>query len=161
MRISARTICPGVHPDWQHARKIGIGFDDGHTGLQPRNALEPETGKDQIAAVKRERHHDVEVCIGKAEALMHNADYFARPRVHGDVAPDDRAVSAESPLPVAITEHHALWATRNLIRLREPSPDRRWNVQRLKRTITNFHCAHLLRLSKAHNARGSGIPHSQ
>ena len=80
--------------------------------------------------------------------LWHNADYFSRPRIHRNVAPDDRPVSAEPPLPVAIAEHHALRAARNLICLGEPSPNCRWNVQRLKYTIADFNGAHLLRLSQ-------------
>src|SRR2546430_15656994 len=123
MRIRARTICPGVHPDWQHARKIGISFRDGETGFQPRDPLEPESRKDQIAAVKRERHHDVEIGIDQPGAFMGNADYFSRPRIHCNVAPDDRLVSAELPLPVAIADHYALRAARNLICLGEPSPN--------------------------------------
>src|SRR5213592_3916372 len=114
MRIRARTICPGVHTDWQHASKIGISFRDGETGFQPRDPLEPESRKDQIAAVKRERHHDVEIGIDQPGAFMGNADYFSRPRIHCNVAPDDRLVSAELPLPVAIADHYALRAARNL-----------------------------------------------
>src|SRR5437867_58482 len=68
--------------------------------------------------------------------------------------------SAELPLPVAIADHYALRAARNLICLGEPSPNCRRNVQRLKYAIADFNCTHLLRLSHACNARGSGNPHS-
>src|ERR1700676_1977430 len=141
MWIRARTVCPGVHPDWQHARQIGIGYVDSHTGLHARDPLEPESCKDQIAAVEGERHHNVEICIDQPKTFTRNADYFPGPRIYCNVAPDDRGVCAEPPLPVPIAEHHALRTARNLICVGEPSPNCRWNVYRLKYTIADFNCA--------------------
>src|ERR1700746_3046774 len=115
MRIRARSICPGVHPYWQQARQIGVGFRDGHTGLQTPDPIKSESGKDQIAAVKGQWHHNLETCIHQLEIPWHNPDYLPRPRIHCNVAPDHRTVATEPPLPVAVAEHRALRAEWNLI----------------------------------------------
>ena len=48
MRIRARTVGPRVHPDRQHARQVRIGLRNRHSGLQPCDAVKPESRQESI-----------------------------------------------------------------------------------------------------------------
>ena len=160
VRIAARPVRPGLHPDRQHARQVRVGLRDRHSRLQPRNSVQSKARQNQLRAIERQRRDHIEIFIPDSESRRHHPDDFARVRIDHQVPADHRAVGSEMAAPVSIAQNHALRTVRILIFRRKPSPHFWRNGQRLQQAVAHADAAHLLRFRQAGDVGHAAIPHA-
>ena len=68
-----------LHPDWKHARHVGVGLRERNAGLESRDALVVEVvaGR-EIAAIEALRQDHVGREVEECEVLRHDADHLPR-----------------------------------------------------------------------------------
>ena len=115
VRVGPGPIRPGVHPHGDKACDIGVGLRKRHLGPETCDAVVSKRRQLLIGAIKREGQQQIEVLIRHLKTARHHSDNLACLRIHLNRAPDDRPVTAEAALPVAIAEHHGPRPARILI----------------------------------------------
>ena len=158
--IRSGTVGPGVHPDRQHSRQVGISLGNGRSWLEPCDSVEPEARENRLAPVERQWRSQIEIRINKSKSLWHYTHDFPCLRINHDVASKYPPISAEPPLPIPVAQHYPTRTVRHLIDLREPTPNRRRHTKRLEYAIAHSNRAHLFRLGHARDVRRTSDPHA-
>ena len=161
MRIGTRAVRPGVHPDRNQSRNVGVGLRERDSRPKPRNSVEAKSSQDLMIAIEGERHKKIEILIDQPESSRHHADNLPGLRIYLDAAANHAAVTAEAPLPVAVAQHHRLGSMRILISVRKPAAHGRRNVESLQHTVTDQSRVNLLRPRKACHVRSAASPYAQ
>ena len=99
---------PGVQPDRQHPRDVGVCIGDRDTRLEACEPAKAEAADGEAAAIDPNRRDDfrLRLDVQEPEALGHDADDLGRPRIDRELPSNHRRVTAKSPLPVAIRQDH-------------------------------------------------------
>ena len=99
---------PGVQPDRQHPRDVGVCIGDRDAWLEAREPAKAEAADGEAAAIDSNRRDDfrLRLDVEEAEACGHDADDFGRARVDRELPSNHRRVAAKPPLPVAIRQDH-------------------------------------------------------
>ena len=137
------------------------------TGRESRERVVAERIDRLLCRVEPHRDDDVRLrChIEESEPPRHDADNLPLPRqrasaaagwrLHRELAPERRLVTAESPLPERIRENDALrpvgrWP---VLFLGKPAPAHRLHPERLQSAVRNSKSAHLHRLTAVDQRR--------
>src|SRR4029450_4079509 len=100
--------------------------------LEPGDALKGERGKNQLAAIERERHDQIRISIDNPKAPRHAPHDPPGLRVDRNPPSNARGLASKAPLPVAVIEHHLSCAPGCLVRLRQPASEDGLNSERPK-----------------------------
>ena len=115
VRIGAGAICPGIHPDGQHASEVGIHLREGNAGFKAGDAVITEAGQNNFSAIKGEWSKQIKVGVLDAEAWRHHAHDLASDGIDMNRTPEDGTMSRKVPLPIAIAQHDGFRTLRDLI----------------------------------------------
>src|SRR6185437_2780409 len=137
VRIAARAVGEGVHPDWNGACEIGIGLGNTDSRLKPPDPLKSEPGELLFVPIECIGHQHIEVVVHDAEAARHYTDDCAGLRVDHNRAADCVSVPAKAPLPVAIAEHDLLRSIGDLVRCRQLTAGGLRHAKRFQYSVTN------------------------
>ncbi len=151
MRICARPVAEGIHPDGDIAGQVGIGLGDGNPRPQASEALITKWRQFEPAAIECERRKKIEILIDQPESARHHSHHLARLAVDHHALTDRRARSAKAALPVSVAEHDSLCPVRILIYRGKQAACERRNLERFKYTEADQSDMYLFGLRQPRN----------
>jgi hypothetical protein len=145
---------PRVEPDRKHPCDVGVGIGDRRARFEAGETRIAEAADPHTGPIERDQrdHLGGGLHVQKPEPLGHDADHLDRGRV-GDQSPSDyRAVAAEPPLPVGVSQDDHRSVRRRAGRavcLGEDATELRLHSQCLQDVVRHKQRARLLGLSDA------------
>jgi hypothetical protein len=115
VRVSARAVRPGIHPDRDEVGDVGVGLLDGYTRFEVADAVVAERCKFLMDGIKRERQEEVALVIRNAKVPRHDADDRMRLGINLEDTADDRRIASKAALPITVAQHDSPGPARVLV----------------------------------------------